>query len=391
MQTSFYFDGRINNFFSPNKIMLGVGATRGIGAEVIALGAKKVIIVTDAGVVKAGILEEIKKSLSLKNVDFVVYDKVELETPARVIDDCAMVARNEGCDAAIGLGGGTTLDTTKGVALMATNKGSVIDYEGFDRVPLKGLPKIMIPTTAGSGSEVTRVFALTDAKDKTKKVVYTIYNLADVVILDPLLTVSLPSSLTAETGLDVLAHAMEAYTSLNATPFSDMLASEAMRLVGKSLLAAYAKGENLEARLDMLFAATLAGLAFSSGGLGAIHALSFVLENYGMGHAKSVSIMMPHVMEYNKIAAAKKYQSIAEFLGEDVNEVSVYHGANLAVIAVKRLLEEVNISIKLKDYGISKDDVPAMVASTMKQSRLFVPNARNMTEKDVTDIYMKSL
>lgn len=391
MQTSFYFDGRVNNFFSPNKIMLGVGATRGIGAEVIALGAKKVIIVTDAGVVKAGILEEIKKSLLLKNVDVVVYDKVEIETPAHVIDDCAMVARNEGCDAVIGLGGGTTLDTTKGVALMAMNKGSVIDYEGFDRVPLKGLPKIMIPTTAGSGSEATRVFAITDEKDKTKKVVYTIYNLADVVILDPLLTVSLPSSLTAETGLDVLAHAMEAYTSLNATPFSDMLASEAMRLVGKSLLAAYAKGENLEARLDMIFAATLAGLAFSSGGLGAIHALSFVLENYGMGHAKSVSVMMPHVMEYNKIAAAEKYGAIAGFLGDDVNGVSLYQGANLAVIAVKRLLEEVNISIKLKDYGISKDDVPAMVASTMKQSRLFVPNARNMTEKDITDIYMRSL
>jgi alcohol dehydrogenase len=391
MQTSFYFDGRVNNFFSPSKIMLGVGTTRGIGAEVKALGAKKVIIVTDAGVVKAGILEEIEKSLSIKSVDVVVYDKVEIETPARVIDDCARVARKEKCHAVIGLGGGTTLDTAKGVSLMAMNSGSMIDYEGFDRVPLKGLPKIMIPTTAGSGSEVTRVFAITDEKDKTKKVVYTIFNLSDVVILDPLLTVSLPSSLTAETGLDVLAHAMEAYTSLNSTPFSDMLASEAMRLVGKSLLAAYAKGENLEARFDMLFAATLAGLAFSSGGLGAIHALSFVLENYGLGHAKSVSVMMPHVMEYNKTAAAEKYRAIAGFLGEDVTGVSAHKGANLAVIEVERLLKEVKISIKLKDYGISKDDVSAMVASTMKQSRLFVPNARNMTEKDVTDIYMKSL
>jgi alcohol dehydrogenase class IV len=391
MQTSFYFDGRMNNFFSPNKIMLGAGATRMIGAEATALGARKVIIVTDSGVVTTGMVAEIEKSLLLKGVDVVVYDKVEIETPARVIDDCARIARNEKCDAVIGLGGGTTLDTTKGVSLMAVNQGSVIDYEGFDRVPLKGLPKIMIPTTAGSGSEVTRVFAITDEADKTKKVVYTIHNLAEVVILDPLLTLSLPSGLTAETGLDVLAHAIEAYTSLNATPFSDMLASEAMRLVGKSLLAAYAKGENLEARLDMLYAATIAGLAFSSSGLGAIHALSFVLENYGMGHARSVSVMMPHVMDYNKVAAAEKYRAVAGFLGEDVAGLSAYRGANLAVFEVERLLEEMHISCKLRDYGISSEDVPAMVANTMKQSRLFVPNARSMTEKDVADIYIRSL
>ncbi len=391
MQTSFYFAGRLNNFFSPNKIALGVGAARTVGAEAKALGGSRAVVVTDAGMMQTGMVDQIRESLTAEGLQVALYDKAEIETPARVIDDAAAFVRKEHCDVVVAFGGGTTIDTAKGVALMAVNNGSVLDYEGMDRVPLKGLPKIMIPTTAGSGSEVTRVFAITDEASKAKTVVYTPYNLADVVILDPLLTISLPRGLTAETGLDVLAHAMEAYTSLNATPFSDMLAAEAMRLVGKSLLAAYAKGENIEARTDMLYAATIAGLAFSSGGLGAIHALSFVLEHFGLGHAKSVSVMMPHVMDYNRLGAAEKYRSVAGFLGEDVAGIAACNGAELAVSAVERLLREMNVSSRLTDYGISKDDVPAMVASTMKQARLFTPNARNVTEKDVADIYYRGL
>jgi alcohol dehydrogenase class IV len=382
------FTGRLDNFFSPNKIVLGAGAARSVGAEAEALGGEKAVIVTDAGIVKTGMVEGIRESLAAQGVDAVVYDGVELETPARVIDDCAQFARRERCNIVIGFGGGTTLDTAKGVSLMALNAGAVLDYEGMDRVPHKGLPKIMVPTTAGSGSEVTRVFAVTDEADKTKKVVYTIHNLADVVILDPLLTLSLPRVLTAETGLDALAHAIEAYTSLNGTPFSDMLAMEAVRLVGKSLLAAYAKGENIEARSDMLLGASLAGLAWASGGLGAVHALSYALEtHYGMGHGRAVSVMLPHVMEYNKIGALEKFRAIARALGENIDGLPAFEGAVMAVIAVDRMVKEMHISSRLGDYGISKAGLPAMVASTMKQARLFRPNARTITEQDIADIY----
>jgi len=392
MQTSFYFSGRLSNFFSPHRIMLSVGASKMVGGEARALRGEKAVIVTDAGMMKTGMVEGVKESLTAEGIGVVVYDKVELETPARVIDDGARFARSEKCDIVVALGGGTTLDTAKGVSLMAVNSGSVLDYEGMDRAPLKGLPKIMIPTTAGSGSEVTRVFAITDETAGTKKVVYTTYNLADLVILDPLLTLSLPRLLTAETGLDVLAHAVEAYTSLNGTPFSDMLALEAIRLVGKSLLAAYAKGENIEARYDMLLAASTAGLAWASGGLGAVHALSFVLETqHGMGHARAVSVMLPHVMDYNRIAATGKFASVALALGEETYGLSAYEGALTAVAAVNRILAEVNISSRLGDYGISKSDIPEMVASTLKQSRLFAPNARSITEEDIADIYMKGL
>jgi alcohol dehydrogenase class IV len=321
----------------------------------------------------------------------VVFDRVELETPARVIDEGARYARENNCNLLVALGGGTTIDTTKGISLMATNAGRVLDYVGVDLVPVKGLAKILIPTTAGSGSEATRAFGVTDEAERMKKAVSTPYALADIAILDPLLTLSLPPTLTAETGLDALAHAVEGYVSELATPFSDMIALEAMRLVGKSLLTAYAKGENIEARFDMLLAATLAGLAFGSGGLGAVHAFSFVLETeHGLGHARAVSVILPHIMQYNKIATLRKYSMMAKALGERVEGMSDFQAAQMAIVAVSRMLDETNISSRLNDYGISEDHLPKLVAGTMKQTRLFVPNPRNLTEEDVRNIFKQA-
>ena len=392
MQASFYFPGRLNNFFSPTKIMLGAGAAKTAGAQAKGIGCKKALLVTDQGIISTGMADALKESLAAEKLDFLVFDRVELETPARVIEEGAKYARENNCDLLIALGGGTTIDTTKGISVMATNKGGVLDYVGVDRVPVKGLPKILIPTTAGSGSEATRAFGVTDEAERMKNAVSTPYCLADVTILDPLLTLSLPPMLTAETGLDALGHAVEAYASELATPFSDMFAVEAIRLVGKSLLKAYAKGENIEARFDMLLAATLAGLAFGSGGLGAVHAFSFVLETeHGLGHARAVSVVLPHIMQYNKIAALHKYGMMAMALGESVDGLSDSQAAETAVIAVQRLLDETGISSRLGDYGISQGHLPALVAGTMKQTRLFIPNPRNLTEEDVRDIFMQAL
>jgi alcohol dehydrogenase len=392
MQPSFYFRGRVNNFFSPTKIVLGTGAAKTVGAQAKAIGCRRALLVTDQGIISTGMVEAIKESLVSEKIDFVVFDKVELETPARVIEEGAKYARDNNCDLLIALGGGTTIDTTKGMSLMVTNKGSVLDYVGVDRVSVKGLPKVLIPTTAGSGSEATRAFGVTDEEEKMKKAVSTPYCLADVSILDPLLTLSLPPMLTAETGLDALAHAVEAYVSELATPFSDMFALEAIRLVGKSLLTAYAKGENIQARYDMLLAATLAGLAFGSGGLGAVHAFSFVLETeHGLGHARAVSVILPHIMQYNRIATLHKYGMMAMALGEPVDGLSDSQAAEMAIVAVGRLLDETTISSRLGDYGISQDHLPALVTGTMKQTRLFVPNPRNLTEEDVRNIFMRAL
>jgi alcohol dehydrogenase class IV len=390
MPGGYHLEGRLNNFFSPSKIALGTGAVGTVGKEALALGAKRVLLVTDAGIMKTEIPERVKKALAAEHIDLLLYDNAQPETPEAVINEGGALAKREGCDTVIAFGGGTVLDTAKGISLMATNEGMILDYEGMDRVPRKGLSKIMVPTTAGSGSEITRVFAFTD--QGAKKIVYTIHNLAEVVILDPTLTVSLPPLLTAETGLDALGHAVEAYTSTAATPFSDMLALEAIRLVGRSLLVAFAKGENIAARFDMILAATLAGLSFSSGGLGAIHALSFEMETlFKLSHARSVAILLPHVMDFNKIAVPVRLRAIAKALGESVEGRSDSEAAETAIGAVKYFLGAMGISSKLNDYGVTKDDIPKMAEAAQRQTRLFSQNARNVNLQDICEIFMKGM
>jgi alcohol dehydrogenase class IV len=383
-----YLGEKISTFLSPNKITLGVGAAKQIGVECKALGAKKALIVTDAGVAEAGLIDGIQESLESEKIQVGIFDKVVAEPPSRVIDESAQIARKEGYDIIVGIGGGSSLDAAKGAALMAINKGKVLDYAGIDLVPKGGLPKILLPTTGGTGSEVTRVFVVTDEAENTKKVVYSNLNLADVAIIDPLLSVSMPSHVTAETGIDALVHAIETYVSVNATPFSDILAIEAIRLIAVNLPLAYAKGNTVGARYNMALAATLAGLAFTSGGVGAVHGLAYVLgTEYHMSHGRSNAIMLPYVMEYNKIGSLSRYAQIAEAMGEDIHGLSAYDAAGESIDAVRKLLEAVDISINLSDYGIDQADLPRLVEGGMRQTRLFVPNPRDLAQKDVRRIY----
>jgi alcohol dehydrogenase class IV len=391
MKNNFFATDRICSFFSPNKIILGVGVAKQAGREAKFLGGEKALIVTDPGVVKAGLLEGIQESLMSEKVRVGIFDRVEPEPPARVIDECAKLAREENYNIIIGLGGGSSLDTAKGASIMATNKGKVLDYTGMDMVPKKGLPKILLPTT-GSGSEVTRVFAPTDETDMTKKVVYSNFNFADVVMVDPLLTISLPPDLTADTGIDALVAAIEPFVSVTATPFSDILAIEAIRLISENLPIVYAKGDNIMARFNMSLAAINANLAWQSGGLGAVHALSFILETEAnLRHARATSIMLPHVMDYNKIGNPFKFGQIAQAMGENVSGLPLYEAAEKSIYAVKKLLEALHISMRLSDYGVSKEKLPKLVEGAMKQARLFPPNPRNLTKEDVKNIYLKAL
>ena len=383
---------KVNIFRSPNKVIFGNGTDSQVGAEVAKLGAGKALIVTDAGVVKGGLLAGVESSLKESKVDYGVFDRVEDEPPARVVDECAGEVVAQKYDIIIGVGGGSSLDVAKGASIVAANGGQVLDYVGNDMVPRRGVPKILVPTTAGTGSEVTRVFVVTEEADNDKKVIFSDYNLSDVAIVDPLLTLSMPPGVTADTGMDALVHAVETYVSRLATPFSDVLALEAIRLIGEYLPVAYAKAENMEARYNMSLAATLAGLAFSSGGLGAVHALAYVLgTEYHLSHGRTNAIMLPYVVDYNKIGTPGRYARIAQAMGEKTDGLTDLQASERLVLRLHRLLEEVGIPSRLVDYGIKADDLPKLVAGGMKQSRLFVPNPRNLTEEDVTKIYRSAL
>ena len=375
-------------FYSPNKVIFGPDTMKSLGSEALQLGAKKTLIVTDPGVVKADLLQPFKSSLESVRIPFVIYDRVEPEPPIRCVKEATDQFLSERCDLIIGIGGGSSLDVAKGVSVLATNGGNLLDMVGIDLVKKRGAPKILIPTTSGTGSEVTRVLVVTDENDNTKKVVNSIYALADVALVDPLLTLSVPPKVTADTGTDALVHAIEAYVSVNATPFSDILAERAIRWIGKYLPIAFAKGSNLEARYFMSLAATVAGMAFASGGLGAVHALAYPIgTEYHLPHGRSNAIMLPYIMKYNLSGNPEKYANVAGFMGKDIEGLSATKGALLAIEAVQELLETVQIPYRLRDYGISKKDFPKFVEGAMKFARLFVPNPRDLTEQDVLSIY----
>ncbi|MFH1015783.1 MAG: iron-containing alcohol dehydrogenase [Chloroflexota bacterium] len=392
MRPSIAMMTKMNNYFSPNKIVFGNGAVSQVGKEAGKFGAKKALIVTDKGVLKAGNLKGVEESLKAQRIDFIVFDKVEAEPPARVVDECGRLVREEGVDLVIGIGGGSSMDTAKGAALLARNPGKVVDYAGFDKAPQRGLPKILLPTTAGTGSEVTRNFVITDEEENAKKVIFTDFGLADVAIVDPMLTVSCPPAVTADTGMDALVHAIETFVSVNATPFSDVLAIEAISLIGEYLPIACVKGENLEARYNMALGATLSGLAFGSGGLGAVHALAYVLgTEYHLSHGRTNAIMLPYVVDYNLTASPARYARIAQAMGENIDGLTNDEAAGLLVEHLFRLLEVVGIPSTLGEYGITEKALDKLVAGGMEFSRLFIPNPRNLTEADVREIYTNAL
>ena len=377
-----------HTFFSPNKIVIGLGASANIAAEAGHLGGNKALIVTDPGVIEAGLLEQATALLQEKDIAYAVYDGVQPDPPGEIIDQAVEHYRSEGCNFILGFGGGSSLDAAKGIGLLATNPGRIMDYCGIDKVRQKGAPLILVPTTAGTGSEVTRVLMVSDSKDGTKLPVFSSFALADVALVDPSLTKSMPPGVTADTGIDALVHAIETYVSMNATVFSDVLAERAIELIAEYLPIAWAKGSNLEARFQLSAAATMAGMAFGSGGLGAVHALAHALGTvHHMPHGRTNAIMLPHIMKYNLAGNPEKFAAIAELMGYDTDGLTIMEAAEQSVVAVRDLLDTLSVSYRLADYEFPMEEIPILVEAAMRQSRLFIPNPRDLVEVDVKAIY----
>ena len=392
MNKASYEIHKISNFFSPKKIVLGQSVVKNVGDEVKALRMSKAMIVTDPGIVSSGHVRLVEDALRSAQIESGIFDRVEPEPPARIVDECAKRIREGKYEVVIGLGGGSSLDVAKGAAIMATNPGVILDYAGIDRVPKPGLSTILIPTTAGTGSEATRSIVVTDERENTKKSIASTFALPEVAILDPILTLSMPPQVTANTGMDALVHAVESYVSATTTPFAEILALEAIRLIAYNLPLAYSKGTNVTARFNMLLAANIAGLAFASSRLGAVHGLAYIIDTeFHLPHGRANAIMLPHVMNYNKTGSLEKFGKMAEAMGENVEGLSMYEAADKSVEAVKRLLNAVQIPFRLSQYGISRDHLPKLVEGGMKQARLFIPNPRDLSPKDVESIYEEAL
>ncbi|MGA2958547.1 MAG: iron-containing alcohol dehydrogenase [Thermodesulfobacteriota bacterium] len=379
---------RISLFRTTKRILFGSGAVEKIGQEAQILKAKKALIITDPGIIKSGLLQTVEKPLQSVGISFAVFDGVEPDPKIEVAEKGRELAKQEGIDLIIGLGGGSSLDIAKVTSILVTNPGKIDAFLGIDLIPNPGVPLILVPTTAGTGSEVTPIAILSDTREKLKKGVVSAYLFPEVAILDPKLTVGLPPSVTAFTGMDALTHAIESYTSLNATDVTDLLAFRAMELIAKNLRMAYAHGENLLVRSNMMEGSLLAGMSFANAGVAAVHAFAYPLGGeFHIAHGLSNTLMLPYVMRYNIIGCPDKFAQMARAFGEPMEGRSELDAAEAAVKFVERLSDDLRVPRRLRAVGIPESAIPQMAESAMKVTRLLVNNPRKITLEDAVAIY----
>ena len=292
----------------------------------------------------------------------------------------------------IAVGGGSVIDTAKAMCMLVTNEGSVKEYlfGGSKTVENPSLPLIVVPTTAGSGSEVSAASVITDEENDIKLSVSHEYLMPKFAVIDPLQQIHMPAFITATTGMDALTHAIESYVSLNANPFSDAYGEMAIRLIGENIRTAVHDPLNLEAREKMAVASTLAGTAFVNGGLGAVHGISQAMGGVAhVAHGTANSMMLPYVIEKNTPGNLEKFGKIAELLGENVTGLSKWEAAHCAISAVQKLAADLRIPSKLTEVGVTKEMFPAIIKGTMEY-RLLAVNPVKITEQDVEEILEKA-
>ena len=304
---------------------------------------------------------------------------------------CLESVGNGRFDAVIGLGGGSSIDVAKITAAMLANGGSFQDYMGIEKIPIPGLPMIMIPTTAGTGAEATSNALLIDKKEKVKKSFVSSTLIPDVAIVDPELTSSLPQNVTAATGMDALAHCLESFIFLRATPVTELFSLEGIRCISGSLREAYTSRGNTEDRYASTLGSLYGGMALTNAGTVSVHALAYPIGGrFGVSHGISNAIMVPYLMKFNCLSSLSKFKRIAEAMGEDVLGLNQREAAFKPVDAIFRLAEDVKIPLHLKDLDIPESVIPEMAADAMKWTRLLVSNPRQMTVEDIAEIYSEA-
>ncbi len=381
----------ITSFNTVRRTLSGFGCLGNLGDEITRLKGKKVLLISDPGIKAAGLLDPLVKVLDRTKLSYSVFTEVEPDPKIEVALASHEAAKAFGPDLIIGLGGGSSLDIAKLTSVMLTNPGPIDRYFGMELVPEPGLPLILIPTTAGTGSEMTSICVLSDTRNKVKKGIVSEHLFARVALLDPQLTLGLPPRVTALTGMDALVHAVESYTGVRATVLTDTLNLQAIRMIAANLRKAYANGDNLEARENMLYASSLSGMAFSNTQNGLDHALALAIGGkFHLPHGLLTAFILPWVMEFNFLANPQKFIQIARAFGENTDGLSEVEAARLAVKGIKSLLSDLDISYKLSDYQVPREEIPSLAKAAIGAARLISNNPRKVTEKEVVEILGKN-
>jgi alcohol dehydrogenase class IV len=370
----------------PTAIEFGRGYVNKLSEHVTKLGGTKVLIVGDPGVLHAGIVQRLEAPLVGAGIPYTIFTEVGMEATIESVDNGTALAKERGCDLVVGVGGGSALDTAKSIGLMLKNPGNIRDYIGIDLVPGPGAPVIAIPTTAGTGSELTRFSVLSDKTAQAKLSVGSMFNCPSLALCDPELTITLPPHLTASTGMDALTHALESYVNKATQPISEALSIQAMTLIAKSLRLAVVQGENIEARHDMLLASSIAAMAFNTTRLGLAHALAMPLGAYfKIPHGVVNAILLPEVMQFNIIGNQPKFAEIARIFGENTEGLTVREAAERSVEAIRQLNKDIGITQNLSDYGVKEEHLDMIVDEAILSGNVPVNPVRT-TKEDLKNI-----
>jgi len=370
------------SYHNPTAIEFGWGALARLPELVESVGGKRALVVADPGVASAGLVDRVVRALG-DTVPVTTYTEVESDPDASSVDAGVQLARSRGCDVIIGIGGGSAMDVAKVIGVMLTNPGNIRDYSGIGKIGRPGMPVIAIPTTSGTGSELTIWSVLSEKAEKRKFGVGSVLNCARIALLDPELTISLPPAITAATGIDALTHALESYVNTATQPISEAMSEQSMTLIARSLRLAVAQPGNPQARADMLLASTLAAMAFNSTRLGLVHAFAMPLgSRFHIPHGLVNAIMLPVVMRYNLPGNLAKFSRIAAIFGEPVGGLSLRAAAERSVGAVESLEADVGITARLGDFGVTEADLEPVAAEAMLSGNVAV-NPRRPTLDDL--------
>jgi alcohol dehydrogenase len=382
---------QVFNFLIPSINKLGVGAVKQLGPTAKYLGGKKALIVTDKGLFDLGIADQMVELLKAEGVQSVVFSGAEPNPTDQNVRAGLKVYKENNCDILVSLGGGSSHDCTKGIGIVANNKGDICDFAGVDTFANALPPFIAVNTTAGTGSEVTSFAVITDSKIHVKMIIASARITPSVAINDPAMMVGLPAHLTASTGMDALTHAIEAYVALLANPVTDSMAMGAIKLIVEWLPQAVAMGSNLEARDKMAYAEYLAGAAFSNAGVGIVHAMAHqpgALLN--KPHGVCNAILLPYGCTFNLIACPQRFADIAVAMGVDITGLTTMEAAEKSVEAIKKLSKDVGIPAGLGDIGVKDADIPLLADNAIKDLCCLF-NPRKITLDDLKRLYKEAM
>ena len=378
-------------FFIPSVNVLGQNAVDEAIGDIKTLGFKRALIVTDKPLVEIGLVGQVADKLGTAGIEVTVFDGVQPNPTSGNVESGLELLKANDCDFVVSLGGGSPHDCAKGIALVATNGGSIKDYEGLDVSTKPQLPLVAINTTAGTASEMTRFCIITDEARHIKMAIVDKHTTPILSVNDPELMLAKPAGLTAATGMDALTHAVEAYVSIAANPITDACAIKAIELIKANLVEAVDNGQSIDARDQMAYAQFLAGMAFNNASLGYVHAMAHQLGGfYDLPHGVCNALLLPHVQEYNAQVAAPRLKDVAKAMGVDVSAMDDVQGANAAIEAIKALALAVKIPENLTKLGVKAEDIPTLADNALKDACGFT-NPKQATHEEICQIFTNAL